>query len=197
MISIKVTGIKAQLKRLDPYLVRKAAARAINRVASKGATAARRGITARYTIKQKDIKKNIRVAGKAKPGDLKALLSATGSRIRLIKFQHRIIKTTSRRLGGPGVRVKVLKAGGYKRMAHGFMGELTTLRGGDRVGIGKETIYERMGAKRFPLRSLTGPSPQAMFVAEEVQAKMANRITEEFLKEFEHELQWQLNKVGK
>lgn len=188
MINIKVTGVREQLLRLDPLKVRKAAARALNRVGRKGVTASRREITRQYTIKQKDIKQNIKLSRKATASRLQATLSADGGRIRLIKFQTRVRKISAkgRKAGKLSVRVRVKRGGGLKPLKSAF--PLTWSPG--RTGIG-----ERIGmASRIPTRELFGPSVPQMFRSQGVMTALEERVSQEFPKEFDHELEWEMKK---
>ena len=61
-----------------------------------------------------------------------------------------------------------------------------------------EGIYERVGADRFPLRELYGPStPQMMYSNEDVLDAMEERMVEVYEQRIDHEVERLLNGWGK
>ena len=123
---------------------------ALNDAIKQARTAGRQEIRFIYNIKAGDIRKAVKIK-KASFIDLAATLSYISRRRSLLSFGAKQFKY--------GVRVKVVKAGGFKKIKHAFVQE--ALRGGGRaVLIRKIVSGDRVG--RYPIEGRQGPSQSEM-----------------------------------
>ena len=178
MISLQVKGVKdAMLSLPDIRKVRKAASMALNRTIKGALTETDRGIRDEYTVKRADVRKEIKVT-QASENNLSAALSASIRKLSLTKYQHRISRAKPR-IGVAGVRVRVKKGGSLKPISHAFHATM---------GSGHVGIYQRVGARRLPIRELTGPSVHGMATSSKVLTRVQRRAETQFNSEFTRNL---------
>ena len=137
MLDIQWKGLEELEAALDPKLVRKAMVRALNRVALKAFTAIKKYLREKYTLKAKDISKQVKVS-KARQNSPVAFIIATGTNFPLIAFQA---KQTKR-----GVTVKIKKSSGRKLVKGrpGYKGKTFIAT----MGSGHKGVFQKTGEVR-------------------------------------------------
>lgn len=162
-----------------PGEAQRAMARAMNRALEGARTTAVKETRAEYRVSSRDVKATMRVQ-KATPANLQAEVVSTGKRIPLATFGARPTQPGTGGPGRPPLRVGVKRNGGRKPIEGAFI---------SRVG----RVAGRVGAKRYPIRSLYGPAVPQMIGAETVIARVeeiaAQRLSARLDHEIEHALE--------
>lgn len=144
-----------------PGGMERAARNAVSRTLKGGRQDAIRRAGARYTAPQAIVRNSIRT----RVSGLNGVMKSTGARNPLDKFKHRPTKRPKRMPAG-GVYAQVVKGqGGY--LQHAFL-------------MKNNSVYERVGASRFPIKKLFAPSAPGMIaippVSKFVVQKMEERL---------------------
>ena len=117
VIEINAEGLRRVVKELEkfPSEVRPAIARAVNRTVDSTNTKVKKEVAAEYAVKQKEIAKEIKKE-RANVNKLSGALVAVGSPVPLYRFSHtpQVPNVRTRY----GVKVKVKKSGGKKKILH-------------------------------------------------------------------------------
>lgn len=180
MITISVSSNARELANqvnLDAAEIRKATYRSLNRAADGLKTDASRKIRERYTITNKALSPAFYIR-RATWYELAAVVSASGRPLPLIGFAARQVKR--------GVSVAV-KKGGRKILAGSFIA---------RMPSGHVGVFMRKGAKRLPIAEKFSVSVPGMFGAKEVQAVLADLVTDRFSKAMEQNLNFAVSRHG-
>jgi len=174
--AIELTNEKkaAHLLRASPEALELAVVAALNRAVLAGRTAVSKGMRVRYTIRAADVKgaMNMKVARR---GQFRALLTARGAPIDLMKFKVRI--------GRKGIFAQVKKGGGGK-LPHTFF-----------VSAGRAGLYHRAATTRLPILREYGPSIPQMAGETNVSAAVNERMEEVFQTHFMHEVNYRLEEL--
>lgn len=144
MISVKVDlkSLHEALGSKARTVVRQAVVRTINRAMDQANTAARREISEKLGVKQKDLKTRITVIRATSKNPTAELLIAN-KKVPLVAFSPRPVKVMSAR--GPRIGVSVV-IDGVRQIVKGAF--LTDMRSG------KRGVFERKGRKRLPIRQM-------------------------------------------
>lgn len=151
-----------------PGAMKKAATRAIRRTLRGGRQDAARKIGQRYTIAVGAVTRTIKI----KVGGLEGEMLSRGSRHALKKFHIRPKKRPRRMPAGGQFVQNVRGQGGY--LSHAFLGN-------------NSGVVERVGASRYPLRLLTGPSSPGMLGNPIVGPYIENKMYERMKINLDHE----------
>ncbi len=172
------------LKKKAPVIL----SRAINRASEKARTEAKREVSEKYFISQKNVLKTIRLK-KASKAVLSAEMISRGSPIALSKFrvsQRRQVSRTKRGKASPSVyKAGVERAGGLKPLDGNPKAFFTS------VGSGHEGVMERVSSRRLPLKELYGPAVPSMIKNE----KIIGRIQEEASETLEKRIDAEINNI--
>ena len=188
MINIKTNiaqFIKTEIKEYEK-IVKRATIAATNKVAAQGKSETSRVIRERYTIKARDLSKEIRVT---KTGPVTASGASIWMRakkgIPLIKFKHRATKR--------GVNISVIK--GRSVLSEGAF--IATMPSGHK-GIFKFMMEHRKRRKpapryeerknyltQLPIDEMIGPSPSVLFGSKKVTKKVIAFIIRKYPKLYE------------
>lgn len=154
---------------------RQAVGSALARAAASGKTAAKKPITEEYTLSASEFlaqTKNINYFTRLSSGEIRVSFGFRGHVIPLTKFDTRVD-------GSGRVVTRVKRTGTAETLNHAFAA---------RIG-GHYGIYERIGADRFPVRQLYGPStPQMIGADKAVSDAIENKAIETFKKRIDHEI---------
>ncbi len=163
--------------------VHKAVGSALARAASSGKTAARRAVAEEYTLSQSEFlsqTRNVNHIVRETGGGVSVVFGFRGYVIPLAKFNTRI--NSSGR-----VVTQVKRTNTAETLDQAFQAQMG----------GHKGIYERVGAKRFPVRELYGPSTvQMMHANERVMDKIEEKMAETYEKNIDHEILRILNGWG-
>ena len=163
--------------------VHRAVGSALARAAASGKTAAKRAVTEEYALSQSEFlsqTRNINHIVREASGRVSVVFGFRGYVIPLAKFNTRI--NSSGR-----VVTQVKRANTAETLDQAFQAQMGGHRG----------IYERVGAKRFPVRELYGPSTvQMMHANERVMDKIEEKMAETYEKNIDHEILRILNGWG-
>lgn len=171
--------------------VERAAVSALNRTAMGIRTDATRMATDRYTVKSSVARASLSVS-KASRGNLLAMVRSSGTSIPLHAFQVSPRRTSGKRPGG-GLRVSVKKGSGGQ-LKSGFM--VANLKVGG--GLGRATgVAQRLGASRYPIRPLYGPSVPSMLSQEEQLEPLQGQAAGRLQKAMAHEIERLVAGYGK
>ena len=167
-----------------PGGAKKAVGTAPSRAAAAGRTNVKRYVTKEYAISQATFQANTKTLNhfvKNSEGGYEVVFGFSGTVIPLIKFD-----TMATPSGLVSARVK--SSSPREILENAFRAKMGTHEG----------IYERVGADRFPLRELYGPStPQMMYSNEDVLDAMDERMVEVYEQRIDHEVERLLNGWGK
>ena len=159
-----------------------AMARAMNRALEGARTTAVKETRAEYRVSSRDVKATMRVQ-KATPANLQAEVVSTGKRIPLATFGTRPTQPGTGGPGRPPLRVGVKRAGGRKPIEGAFIA---------RVG----RVAVRVGAKRYPIRTLYGPAVPQMMGADKVIARVEEIATQRLDARLDHEIEHALERAA-
>lgn len=186
-IRIESTG-SATLDRVNKLLagvpggVWKATSSALKRAAGSAKTKAGQFAAAEYTINKGTFMANTTVKTRVSGGSggvAGVSISYGGSVLPLLTFNTRFGK-------GGNVVTQVKRNGGGATLAHAFVASI----------FGSTAVFERVGAPRFPVEKLYGPSTGHMMQNETVIEKMDETIEKTFSERMEHEILRVLNGWG-
>lgn len=183
MDSITITYPQADIDRAFAQIGERAPhalSRAMNRAVVTARTVMAREIAEDTKLGVRAVTKELKVT-KARPDALQARLSVTGSKIPLIEWKP----TVSRRRG---VRAK-LPPPGKGVYPHAF---IATMKSGHRGVFQRKTLGK--GSKRLPIHELRGPALPSVFAKLSPKAVAAGQ--ESLMKNFEHELEFELSKLS-
>jgi hypothetical protein len=162
---------------------------AINAVATKTKSHAVKIITGRYAIKAAKIRDKIKVK-KSKGDYLSASVVGTGRPNVLSNFDHKRVRVGRRR----GVKVRVLKSSGHTLLKGGFLAEGTNVNTGEKMG--REFIFAREGANRYPIKMLYGPTLVGWFTDEANMAELQSFAESQILGTMTGVAEAHLRKLG-
>lgn len=184
---IKVVGIDEIEKKLGT-LKKKAPAilcRAVNRASEKARTEAKREVSRKYFITQKNVLKTIRLT-KASNTTLSSKVTSKGGAIALSKFRvspRRHVSRTKRGKASPSVyKAGVERAGGLKPLSGDPKAFFAAM------GTGHEGMMERVSNRRLPLKQLHGPAVPSMIKNEEVLGKIQKESSDTLEKRIDAEI---------
>lgn len=184
---IRVTGIDEIEKKLG-NLKKKAPTilcRAVNRASEKARTEAKREVSEKYFISQKNVLKTIRLA-KASNATLSAKLTSKGGPIALSKFKispRRHVSRTKKGKASPSVyKASVERAGGLKPLSGNPKAFFAVM------GSGHEGMMERVSSRRLPLKQLYGPAVPSMIKNEEVMRNIQKEAADTLEKRIDAEI---------
>lgn len=184
-IKLDVKDVKRYLSKVQHVAVDKAAARSINRTASKVQTISRREVAKKTGLQQKKFKKNLAVNVKANKNKLFAQVSAKGKEFNLIEW----VTPAKRKVGAfrkkGGVIAKPYRK--KKQYKGAFIG-----RG---KNSGKLLVFKRIGQKRNSIKAMYGPSVPKTFIQKEIVKQMQKVAGSTWKKEFDHNLKYYLGKI--
>ena len=196
MITINVAANTAELLaniELQKGRAARAQARAINRTVEQLRTEAGREVRAEYAVTLRGIRqastiKRAFVGSKFPFGEL----TFSGRPINLMEFGARAVnpfnvKGRRHRRDGGGVSVQVKVKAGRKLIKRAF---ITTLKSGQNAG--KQGVFRRVGAGRYPIRFLPSLSIPQMVAARAINQALLKFSNEKYLVNFRHELEFVL-----
>ena len=170
-MKITAEGLDAARAALGPDVVEKATRSAVNKVAAKAMTAAKKDIRQEYNVKAGDLVRRNKATGelgrgpnnrqglsliRARKGGQTALILGRGGPLPLIHFgaSPKTPQADQARKRRKGVTVRVKKSTGRTRLQHVFVAQMKS---------GHIGLFEREeGADRTPIHQLYGPSVPAM-----------------------------------
>jgi hypothetical protein len=159
-------------------VIDKATIRALNRALDKAQTEANSRIRDRYNVKAGVVRKAMKkIRAHRAQAYAFARLSIEGARIPLIEFG-----ATWTRGQKVGASVKVLKAGGRKRIPGAFIG----VHG----YTGARQVFVRRGRERYPIKSLRSVSVPQQFANKVVREAVDVAVRESFDKNFRQQLKF-------
>lgn len=183
-IKLDVEEVKKQLHYVKNKAIDKAAARSINRTASKVRTISRRAVSKQMGLPQKKFKQAVDISVKANPRSLFAQIKAKGKEFNLIEWVTPAKKKVGAFRKKKGV---VSKPYGKRREYRGaFIG-----RG---RSSGKLLVFMRTSKKRNSLKAMYGPSVPKTFIQKEIIKAMRNVARKTWQKEFANNLKYYLSK---
>ncbi len=169
----------ANLERVSKILanipggVQRATYQALKRAGETGKTRAGQYAAATYNISKGTFMANVSqktsISGGA--GNVEMRLSYAGKVIPLIKFQSRATRDGL-------VTARVMRGGSPTTLAHAFV----------RTIYGENGIWERVGAPRFPVTQLYGPSAAHMMANDTVVEQMDKAISDTYESRLEQEI---------
>jgi len=188
MIDIKCEIEKDEIKKIMvnfkkmPKNMKKIIVRTTNRTAKSIKTEMSKSVRSEYIIKNSDIKNSIKTI-RANEQHLNAIVRSTGNKIPLYKFKvspNEPITSGKRKK----YKVKVKKSGKLKKLEHSFVADIKT-RG----------LYERVGKKRIPTKTLYGPSIPEMLNNKKINEYVTELAQNMFSKRISHEIEYELGKM--
>lgn len=203
MISIKVEGIDALLKTMDPRKVQRAAMRALERTKGQAKTESIRQITKVWNISKRNLEMKasgnprVQVSGRVN-SDLTATITFRSGGISLAYFGARQVMLSKRaskalavkrgqKYNGAkmqaGVRVQVMK--GKTTTLRQFFGEVRY--GKDKAGVHRG-VFRRTGKGRLPIAESQSVGVATMVAQDRVMTPLRRFIVETFEKRLQHEL---------
>lgn len=145
--SVKLEGMDALVKKLNELgNAPRLAARALNQTATHVRSQAVKEVTSQWNIKAKDIRDKIKIRGRATASSPIATLEMRAEPIPLIRFGAKQLKRG-------GVRYKLRKAAGFKRLPHAFVAKMRS---------GHVGVFQRRGKPRLPIMEKTVITPVSM-----------------------------------
>ena len=184
-IKLDVKDVKRYLNKVQHTAVDKAAARSINRTASKVQTISRREVAAQIGLPQKKFKKNLSISVKANQKKLFAQVAAKGKEFNLIEWVTPGKKKVGAFRKKQGVIAKPYRK--KKEYKGAFIG-----RG---KSSGKLLVFKRIGQKRSSIKAMYGPSVPKTFIQKEIVKSMQKVAGKTWKKEFDHNLKYYLGKI--
>lgn len=187
--------VKNDLRNAEKYLtdvqkkaVPKAAARSINRTATKVNKISVRVVADRIGLKQKYVKRGIGIDVKATRTRLYSAVTARGKPINLIEF----LAPSKQKVGAFKKKKGVIAKpyGIQKTFVGTFIGRGQT--------SGKLLVLTRKQPKqsgRLPIKGKAGPSIPKTFVRKEIASVMKLEASRTWKKEFEHNMQFYLGEI--
>jgi hypothetical protein len=149
-ITLENYAVVQKLLKDQPKKVNLVLSRAINRAATTAKAAMSKKVREVYVVSAAEVKKSI-IITRATASRPFAIVKSTGKKISLAKF--RTSPTQPRPKNPPSAyKVQIKKSGGLKAVPRGF---LINVKGS--VGF-----FQRVGASRFPITRLMGPSVPQM-----------------------------------
>lgn len=191
----------AKSVRAIPEAVNRATFRAVNAVAAKSMTAARREIGEEVNLPQGYLREQMALF-KARP---KATVAEVRFRVRAVRLARfaalQLTKPAPRAKGdssrgipsgrkAAGVSVKVKRAGGRRRLPGGFLIPLRGSIDGTGNGVG---LFIRTGKGRRAIEHLYGPRPSDYFNS--WKGRSRNDIGADLLDEYRRQLKFELSRV--
>lgn len=170
----------------------KAVMRAMNRTVTGMRTDAGREVSARYTVKQADVKDKLDL-DKASITDLSIAMRSKGRPMRLVKFSHEPNKNPGVK-GSPTVFAQVKKSGSGG-FTGGFMATMRSTNGitGIFMRTGKLTRRGKNAGKgREGIKQLYGPGSVQMLDNKETREVIQKKAVERFNKELDHQIDYLL-----
>ena len=184
-IKLDVKEVKRYLNDVQHKAVDKAAARSINRTASKIQTVARREVAKKVGLPQKKFKRNLAISVKASQHRLFAQVKAKGKELNLIEW----VTPAKKKIGAfrkkPGVTSKPYRK--KKEFKGSFIG-----RGRN---SGKLLVFQRVGKKRSDIKAMYGPSIPKTFIQKEIVKVLKQIAGDTWKKEFAHNLKYYLGRI--
>jgi len=184
-IKLDVSQVKRELWYIQNKVIDKAAARSINRTASKIQTIARREVAKKIGLPQKKFKKNLVINIKASQRSLFAQVTAKGKEFNLIEFV-----TPSKKKVGAFRKKKGVIAKPYRKKKE-FKGAFI----GRGKNSGKLLVFRRKGKKRTSIKAMYGPSIPKTFIQKEIVKVLKRVAGDTWKKEFAHNLKYYLGLV--
>ena len=181
-IKLDVKEVKKHLSRVQHVAVDKAAARSINRTASKIQTISRREVAKKVGLPIKRFKRNLSVSVKANKNKLFAQVKAQGKELNLIEWV-----TPGKKKVGAFRKKKGVISKPYRRKQEfpgAFIGKGKT--------SGKLLVFRRRDKKGTKIKAMYGPSIPKTFIQKEIVKSMQKVARETWKKEFSHNLKYYL-----
>lgn len=187
-----------KIRREIPAAADKACVSAVNKLAAQGVTQGVKAITAVYNIKQRDVKKGVKLekaarGNSARAARLFATIRGSGPRLPIYQFgalpkeppsQKEIPKPYTRR---KRASAKVLKQGGRKKFQHAFIAKMLS---------GHKGMFERTGevrGRRSIIREIYTMGVAQMFKAKAVDT-IKRLVRTKGAQVLKHELDYYLGK---
>ena len=177
----------------------KAYVRAANRAAQGMKTDALRGVTKKYTAKRSKVAERVFVK-RATEGDPSAEIYAKGRRVRSIYFRHRK-NTRPGKKGGKPVFLQVKKDGGGLLSGSGgkskaFIANMPHAKGSARSIVQRvlkpDGRTQKTGTGKDRLKAVFSPAIPQMLNHPEIKEAIQEGAVERFNKEFDHQLNREL-----
>lgn len=212
MITIRLEGIEEALAKFDPKVVRSAARAAIDRATASGKVAASEEIRNVWNVKKADLDPRIKITP-PRVDNLTGYISIGGKGMSLSYFGARQIMggTVRSRVGkniksgkvtrgmlksGPipqGVMVEILKGKGTMLLRNAFLAKVAAPKSGNsHIGV-----FRRGTKKRLPIYEKSVISIATMANRPEVMDRIRSRISERWMKEFPHQLDYFLSRSSR
>ncbi len=187
-IHIDASEVNKKLKRLRAVEngAPKAVMRAMNKTVTGMRTDAGKEVSARYTVKQADVKAKLDL-DKASQTDLSIAMRSKGRPMSLVKFSHKSNKNPGVK-GSPTAFAKV-KKGGSGGFTGGFMATMKRTNGITGV-FARTGKFTRKGAEG--IKQLYGPGAVQMLSNKEVRDTIQKKAAERFNKELDHQIDFLL-----
>ena len=184
-IKLDVKEVKRYLSDVQHKAVDKAAARSINRTASKVQTISRREVAKKVGLPQKKFKRNLAISVKATQHKLFAQVAAKGKEFNLIEW----VTPSKKKVGAFRKKKGVIsKPYGKKREFKGaFIGK--------GKNSGKLLVFQRTSKKRDSIKAMYGPSIPKTFIQKEIIKVIKKEAGGTWKKEFAHNLKYYLGKI--
>lgn len=187
-IEIDTSGIEKLADKMAkvPDVTLKAAAYAVNRTISRAITFTAEEVRKEYpSIKRKDIKAGATIKkATANYLNMNASITFKGTRLRASMFPHTISRTKNR----SPVTLKIKSTAKTSKPSPVMFGEGS---GGNRGARGTREVYKRINGQNAIKPVYTISIPQ-MISNDDVYKRISERVSDEFLKTFEHELDYRL-----
>lgn len=184
-IKLDVKEVKRYLSNVQHKAVDKAAARSINRTASKVQTASRRAVAKKVGLPQKKFKRNLLISVKASQHKLFAQVAAKGKELNLIEWV-----TPGKKKVGAFRKNKGVTSKPYRKKKE-FKGSFI----GQGKNSGKLLVFQRTGKKRSDIKAMYGPSIPKTFLQKEIVKEMKKIAGDTWKKEFAHNLKYYLGQI--
>ncbi len=187
-IDIKLEGMDALMKRLDPKAIEAAVKKSITRAANSGKTIISQQVREEFNLKKADVDKSISI-DLSNLRNLQATIRITGKPISLTYFNPQqmrgsvktfisknrgIAQRQQKRPKYSGVRVQIIK-GRPVTLTPAFIAR------GQRSGA--PFVFERIGKSRLPLRAMKVVTIPTILSKPGNMAAVKERITEQLKKE--------------
>ena len=184
-VKLDVKEVKRYLNNVQHKAVDKAAARSINRTASKVQTISRREVAKKVGLPIKKFKRNLLISVKATQHKLFAQVSAKGKELNLIEWV-----TPAKKKIGAFRKKKGVTSKPYRKKKE-FKGSFI----GRGKNSGKLLVFQRIGKKRSDIKAMYGPSIPKTFIQKEIVKSLKKVAGDTWKKEFAHNLKYYLGRI--
>ena len=185
MIDMKVTGIKELVKACEgtSRKMPKELAIAVNATTKKVRSEMSKQLRGEFSVKAADLKPILAVKGRATPTKI-------GSMVQLDATKRMSLKSFRPRQTRAGTAYTISKKSGRKTAPGAFMGP----RPGAMAIRLRGHVYARLGASRYPIVQLKGPSPGGVYIKQRMRPKTVSVGSAELSKQIDRRVRFILLK---